>query len=79
MHVWTCKRAEKQFGMSALCPVRLLACQGYHFRLPVPATAPSFCGDVQVLLAATLTVVQGAVLVGSATGAYSQASAGALF
>ena len=81
MHVWTCKHAE----ISLTC--RLCArsyCwsagfEGYHVRLLVPSAAPCLHGDVQILLAATLTVVQGAVLMGSAAGAYSQASVGGMF
>ena len=64
--------------MLALLQSDCWSATGHHFGLRVPLTAPSLRGDVQILLAATLTVVQGAVLVGSATGAYSQVSAGGL-
>ena len=76
MYVWTCR---ERLDMLALCQSECWLASGPHFGLPVPSPAPPPRGDVQVLLAATLTVVQGAILIGSAAGAYSQASAGGLF
>ena len=65
--------------MLALCQSDCWPARGHVSGLRAPLTAPPPHDDVQVLLAATLSVVQGAILVGSAAGAYSQASSGGLF